>query len=385
MSLPPDASFSPDLSVLLAPLQDTAPVGESLRYAPAYAQIRDARFEEDQTLPMGEWTRPLKKADWRAMETLCIDVLSKSSKDLQVAGWLAEAWTRRHGVAGLLAGAQLLEGLCRNFWDDIHPRVEDGDVDIRTAPFFWANDTLSHTLFMHVPLMPRADMVPPYLSLHDWQRAVATEFAAGASRDSKAEGAASRQDMLKEALAHLPALVAVDENAKQALDAWNALAQLLDDKLGSESPSLSKVSESLKQIRLAVRSLLQHHDPREALQAPASVDNTLPDPLTPTAETTVMEDDATMPSLPSPSATLRADAPTGTLALQGKVTTRAEAYRLLELAAAFLEQTEPHSPTPYLIKRAITWGRLPLPELMMEVIQEEGEISRYFSLLGIKS
>lgn len=385
MSLPPDASFSPDLSVLLAPLQDTAPVGESLRYAPAYAQIRDARFEEDQTLPMGEWTRPLKKADWRAMETLCIDVLSKSSKDLQVAGWLAEAWTRRHGVAGLLAGAQLLEGLCRNFWDDIHPRVEDGDVDIRTAPFFWANDTLSHTLFMHVPLMPRADMVPPYLSLHDWQRAVATEFAAGASRDSKAEGAASRQDMLKEALAHLPALVAVDENAKQALDAWNALAQLLDDKLGSESPSLSKVSESLKQIRLAVRSLLQHHDPREALQAPASVDNTLPDPLTPTAETTVMEDDATMPSLPSPSATLRADAPTGTLALQGKVTTRAEAYRLLELAAAFLEQTEPHSPTPYLIKRAITWGRLPLPELMMEVIQEEGDISRYFSLLGIKS
>ena len=385
MSLPPDASFSPDLSVLLAPLQDTAPVGESLRYAPAYAQIRDARFEEDQTLPMGEWTRPLKKADWRAMETLCIDVLSKSSKDLQVAGWLAEAWTRRHGVAGLLAGAQLLEGLCRNFWDDIHPRVEDGDVDIRTAPFFWANDTLSHTLFMHVPLMPRADMVPPYLSLHDWQRAVATEFAAGASRDSKAEGAASRQDMLKEALAHLPALVAVDENAKQALDAWNALAQLLDDKLGSESPSLSKVSESLKQIRLAVRSLLQHHDPREALQAPASVDNTLPDPLTPTAETTVMEDDATMPSLPSPSATLRADAPTGTLALQGKVTTRAEDYRLLELAAAFLEQTEPHSPTPYLIKRAITWGRLPLPELMMEVIQEEGDISRYFSLLGIKS
>ena len=98
-----------------------------------------------------------------------------------------------------------------------------------------------------------------------------------------------------------------------------------------------------------------------------------------------MEDDATMPSLPSPSATLRADAPTGTLALQGKVTTRAEAYRLLELAAAFLEQTEPHSPTPYLIKRAITWGRLPLPELMMEVIQEEGDISRYFSLLGIKS
>ena len=376
MSLPPDASFSPDLTALLAPLQDGGPAGESLRYAPAYAQIRDARFEEDSTLPMGEWTRPLKKADWRAMEALCIDVLSQSSKDLQVAGWLTEAWTRRHGVAGLVAGAQLMEGLCRDFWDDVHPRVEDGDVDIRTAPLFWANDTLAQTLFMHVPLMPRADASPSFLSLHDWQRAVATEFAAGASRDSKAEGAASRQDMLQEALGHIPVLVVTDENAKQAIDAWSALAQLLDDKLGTDSPSLSKVSESLKQIRLAVRSLLQQHDPREAAQALTST-TIEPDPMPPTAETTVMEDDATMHPLPPPASALAA--------LPGKVTTRAEAYRLLELAAAFLEQTEPHSPTPYLIKRAITWGRLSLPDLMQEVIQEEGDISRYFSLLGIKS
>ena len=384
MSLPNDVSFSPDLAVLLAPLQGDQPAGESLRYTPTYAQIRDARFEEDETLPMGEWTRPLKKADWRAVEVLCVDALSKSTKDLQVAGWLTEVWTRRYGVAGLAAGARLIEGLCRDFWEDVHPRVEDGDVDTRTAPLFWANDTLAQTLLLHVPLMPRADASSSYLSLHDWQRTVATEFAAGASRDSKAEGAASRQDILKEALAHIPALVAIDEDTKRAIDAWSALTQLLDDKLGAESPSLAKVSESLKQNRLALRSLLQHHDPREAPAALAGA-SAEPDSMATSEETTFMDDNASTHSLPIPIPVAATDISDGLITQPGKVTTRAEAYRLLELAAAFLEQTEPHSPTPYLIKRAIVWGRLPLPELMQEVIQEEGDISRYFSLLGIKS
>lgn len=377
--------FSPDLCALLAPLPRPEPTGESLRYSPVYAQIRDARLEEDQSLPMGEWTRALKKADWQAMETLCVDVLTTDTKDLQIAGWLTEAWTRRHGLAGLAAGAQLLEGLCRNFWDDIHPRIEDDDVEIRIAPLFWINDNIAQTLFLHLPLMPRADQSPAYLSLSDWQRAVATEFAAGASRDSKAAGAASRKDMLQEATQHIHTLVAVDIRAQQAGESWETLTRLLDDKLGDQSPSLSKVTESIKQIRLAVRSLLQDRDPRDAeAEATEVLSPAITEPayVAPISEMTAMEDNSidSVKNHPVQSAVL-----TGLSALPAKVNTRAEAYRLLELAAAFLEQTEPHSPTPYLIKRAITWGRLPLPELMQEVIQEEGDISRYFSLLGIKS
>lgn len=377
--------FSPDLCALLAPLPGPEPTGESLRYSPVYAQIRDARLEEDQSLPMGEWTRALKKADWPAMETLCIDVLTTSTKDLQIAGWLTEAWTRRHGLAGLAAGAQLLEGLCRNFWDDIHPRIEDDDVEIRVAPLFWINDNIAQTLFLHLPLMPRADQSPDYLSLSDWQRAVAAEFAAGASRDSKAVGAASRKDMLQEATHHIQTLVTVDIRAQQAGESWETLTRLLDEKLGEQSPSLSKVTESIKQIRLAVRSLLQDRDPRDAEAEAAEVLSpaiTEPAYAAPISEMTAMEDNS-IDSVNSHAA--QSAALPGLPALPAKVNTRAEAYRLLELAAAFLEQTEPHSPTPYLIKRAITWGRLPLPELMQEVIQEEGDISRYFSLLGIKS
>nr|WP_314539486.1 hypothetical protein [uncultured Massilia sp.] len=45
---------------------------------------------------------------------------------------------------------------------------------------------------------------------------------------------------------------------------------------------------------------------------------------------------------------------------------------------------EPHSPTPFLIRRAANWGRMSLPEVIAEIIREEGDASRLFNVLGIK-
>ena len=67
----------------------------------------------------------------------------------------------------------------------------------------------------------------------------------------------------------------------------------------------------------------------------------------------------------------------------GPITSRQDAYRMLEAAAAYLQRTEPHSPTPYLVKRAVTWGQMSLADLMQEIVREEGDLTRYFSLLGI--
>ena len=43
---------------------------------------------------------------------------------------------------------------------------------------------------------------------------------------------------------------------------------------------------------------------------------------------------------------------------------RAEAYRMLTEAADYLLIHEPHSPTPYLVKRAVAWGHMSLTELL---------------------
>lgn len=65
------------------------------------------------------------------------------------------------------------------------------------------------------------------------------------------------------------------------------------------------------------------------------------------------------------------------------VQSREEAYQALEALAEYLGQIEPHSPTPYLIRRAVNWGRMPLPELMQEILREEGDLNRMTTLLGL--
>jgi type VI secretion system protein ImpA len=371
--------FAPELGALLAPLDTDGPAGPTLRYDPLYAQIRDARSEDDASLPMGEWTRPLKKADWRATDTLCSDLLKARSKDLQVAAWLTEAWVHRHGLGGLIAGTRVLEGLVRDFWDSVHPLMEDGDADLRAAPFIWANDTLAHALLLHVPLVPWPESAPPFINLYDWQRALTSEFGAG-DAEAKAVNApvASRQDILDQAGRDLRALVTIDDELVLAVAAWNDLAAILDERLGADAPSLAKVSDTLARLRQAVRSLLQERDPRREESAEISAPQNDNARGAPPSAITTDDDDMSEETLSAPSE------PLPQAAASGRIGSRAEAYQLLELAAAYLQRTEPHSPTPYLVKRAVTWGRMPLPELMQEVLREEGDLNRYFSMLGVK-
>jgi len=87
-----------ELDTLLAPLADQARCGPSLLHDPVFDAIREARREDDASLPQGVWTAPLKKADWPAVTRLCTQVLATRSKDVQVAAialrmpapWLAD-------------------------------------------------------------------------------------------------------------------------------------------------------------------------------------------------------------------------------------------------------------------------------------------------------
>ncbi|WP_164546884.1 MULTISPECIES: type VI secretion system protein TssA [unclassified Variovorax] len=391
--------FAPDLTAFLSPLEGPeGPAGPPLRYDPVCARIREARTEEDASLPMGEWTRPLKKADWRTAEMLCTEVLQRRSKDLQMAAWLTEAWVHRHSIDGLGAGARLLEGLAREFWEDVHPRIgDDGDADMRTATFVWVNDAIAQVLLMRVPLLDWPDFSPPFITLSDWQRALTSEYGTGAAvaagnAKPKAKEVAeepsaqtvSRQDILDRAARDLHALAALDDRVALAADAWRSLETLLDERLGIDSPSLSKVTEMLARMRQALRSLLQGRDPRdeEKPAVPASPGWMANDE--PVAAATPM-DDNDMSDAPSSSFTSSSSSEALPQAVaSGRIGSRAEAYQLLELAAAYLMREEPHSPTPYLVNRAASWGRMPLPQLMQEVLREDGDLNRYFSMIGVR-
>ena len=73
-----------------------------------------------------------------------------------------------------------------------------------------------------------------------------------------------------------------------------------------------------------------------------------------------------------------------TLTVSGQVTDRESAMRTLLSVADYFRRTEPQSPLPYLLERAVRWGRMSLGDLLGEVILDERVRGDVFQLTGIE-
>ena len=67
-----------------------------------------------------------------------------------------------------------------------------------------------------------------------------------------------------------------------------------------------------------------------------------------------------------------------------RLSTREDIYHALAEAADALERLEPHSPVPFLVRRAVELGALPFPLLMAALIRDSGVLSEMNRELGIK-
>ena len=68
---------------------------------------------------------------------------------------------------------------------------------------------------------------------------------------------------------------------------------------------------------------------------------------------------------------------------QEAVGSRDQAYQMMAKAAEMLSAIEPHSPVPYLVRRAVELGKLPFPELIQAFVREQGTLDVMFRELGI--
>ncbi|HET6978779.1 MAG TPA: type VI secretion system protein TssA [Pyrinomonadaceae bacterium] len=345
-----------DLHDWLQPIPGANPAGESLRYQGTYDRIAEARREDDPTLSQGIYKASLKRADWAAAESICVEALISRTKDLQIAGWLLEAWLHLYGFAGVAKGLRVMAGLCDQFWDDLYPAIDAGDIEARVAPFVWIEHKLALKL-KQIPLtMPDGPNGESY-SYVDWESAC--HFENLAMKDPRA---------LQEALAKInpsvatfrAAVAATDrelyvelvEDLGDAIDSCELVEHILDQKCGRDAPGLRQFKEALSAIQQLIFQDLQ----------------------TRIAEPEVEEE---------PLSAAPHDESEFELWSSGPIRSRADAYRRLSEAADFLLRTEPHSPTPYLVQRAVEWGSMSLPELLQQIVRNEGELSEIDRLLRL--
>lgn len=387
----PEAVLSPEVASqitdLLQPISLEDPCGPSLRFDPLFTDIRLAREEDDPSLPMGQWERPLKTADWESIEQRSTSFLTKRSKDLQMAAWLLEAWMRRRGLVGLLAGLQLMQSLLETHWDCVHPQIdEDGSCDGRVAPFEWLNEQLPIWLRIHINLAEIPESRPSHFTLDDWNRLTQQEIARAARSDSEvASKTSSKQDDGEEQVTRtrddvLQAVRALGGRAQRRdLGYIRACAKVITDidalftaKLAAQGPSLARITEEIHKFDRALDYLCTSLG---ELASPNSDVNSSSG-----AQSGNQTMDMTGAAIPPETAEMQNPS---SPAFNNGWTSREQAYRSLEAIADYLSRTEPHSPTPYLIRRAVNWGRMPLPELMAEIIREEGDLNKLVSMLGI--
>jgi type VI secretion system protein ImpA len=331
-----------NLDELLAPVPGDDPAGEPVPFQvredleQLRKEVDPADFAEDDPARPTE----AKKADWPKIARLGITTLTGTSKDLLVAARTTEALAHQHGFAGLADGLRMLRGLVDQCWDRMHPAIADGDVEARGGPFNWLGDRDRGARFpTAVRALPLVRGENGGWSWRDWQ-AIQTGGREKADFD-KAVAAADRSDCQQ-----------TYDDLTACLTEFRGLTGALTGRMGPDSPAMSELQSALSDCYTLAKQVLQQKGPAEE-DAPA--------------DGVSAEADGTAAGSPARAAA-----------------TRTEAYRRLAEAADVIERLEPHSPIPYLVRRAVELGALPFPQLMRALIRDNSVISEMNRELGIK-
>ena len=350
-----------EIERLLSPVSEAYPSGENLRYEGTYDKISEARREDDPILSR-EIHEPeeLKKADWKAVKDICFNALETRSKDLQLAAWLLEAFLHLYGFAGVREGLRLMVGLCERFWDSVHPEIVKDDLEWRISPFIWMNEKLPLKLKLKPITMPQSKDSPSY-TFAQWEMSNAAAEVPDAGKGPRR--AMPKDKITREKLIGSVSLTSGSFYARQfkelgdCLSLLTTLDRFLEERCGKEAPSLSKFKETLENIQRLADKFMGDKPDAEYAES---------DRLPPLERGDTAEEEGTAAAFP---ATIR---------------NRGDAYRMLTKAADYLLTHEPHSPTPYLVKRAVSWGNMTLSELLQELVNDEHDLQQMFKLLGLK-
>lgn len=363
-----------DIEALLAPIAGANSSGQNLLYSGAYDQIRSAR-QAEADLPQGEWTRKVKSADWNSVKGLAITALATETKDLQIAAWLAEALIQLHSFAGLLDSLRLFRGLLAEFWDNLYPEIDDGDLEGRAnaLSFF---DARAAVLLKGLPLTNSASVAN--CSFLQWEESKRYEIPEDLSQLDSEEidrVRALREEAAREGkvtseqwrVAHNDTPYAHYERLQRQLGTcrqeFAELDATIDEKFGRQTPGLPDLKRTLEEVASLVERLVREKRMLEPEQV--------------VVESAAAHSPDQAPQRGTAASRLQCSA--------GPIQSRADALQRLEEVTAYFRQAEPHSPVAYLVERAIRWGKMPLELWLKEVVKERQVLDQLRDTLGLES
>ncbi|MEX0731274.1 MAG: type VI secretion system protein TssA [Aquisalimonadaceae bacterium] len=363
-----DIHTSLNVDALLAPVSDDAPTGIDLRddgsANSVYYTLRDARTNarnsERTALGNGD-VNYISAADWSEVLDNAPTILRERSKDMEAVAWLIEALTRIHGFQGVAVGFSLARRLIETFGEALHPHPDEDGKASQLAALTGLNGQGSEGALIaplkSIPLTGAPEPGP----FSTWQCEQAFEverISDPAKREARSRRGFITREEIDQAVAATPPqyLVGIDAQIRNAIDAYRLYQKTIDAYCGDDPQPTARIIETLE---ACLQTLTFIAGDRISAAASASA----------ATATTAGEDSAANGTTPS---------------AQG-IDDRQRALNALREVAVFFRRTEPHSPVSYAIEQAVYWSQMSLPELIGELIPDEGARQKYRTLTGIRS
>lgn len=360
-----------DFAQLTTPIPGDNPAGvdlrEDLSHDSIYRRIKTARSDarqKERSAVFEEADAEAEAANWGPILELAPKAIAEHSKDLEIVAFLTEALVRRHGYAGLRDGFRLAVELIEQFWDHLYPLPDEEGMITRVAPLAGLNGEESDGLLVgpitKVPVTQGGTVGPYAVVNHRWAvRLEGISDPEARVRQAEQPGAVTLE-MFSVAVRETSDEFFQNlwEDMTQCSGEFEKLCELLEQKCGKDesgyslAPPSSNIRRTLDECRQTLQGIAEH------VLGPDEEDEA--DDESTALQTTV---DGGVPT---------------------QVHTREEAFRALQRAADFFRRTEPHSPVSYALEQAVRWGKMPLPDLLSELIPEESVREQLFKLVGIR-
>ncbi|EBX2373816.1 type VI secretion system protein TssA [Salmonella enterica subsp. enterica serovar Typhimurium] len=347
-----------ETDTLLLPVIGESPAGDDIEYDPVYSEIREARQNDPDYMFQGEWavSEP-RRADWRKVRKLCEVTLRNKSKDLQISCWYVESLTHLYALEGMRCGLEYLAKFISQYWTACWPSQEEG-LEIRYSKLVRLDIDLSEYLKAY-PLLDDKE-----ITLSKWYKALSFEHGTSLSEDGKeklieSEGEHSVESFKKSVGKY---------NTRKINELFIQFSDLADKIDEVESFYFFHTHENIHHIFAKTRSTISEIIELLSRFLPQDVqDNNAVSPLL-----VELKSWDTSKMLPAEQQEFYAALTHST----DKEMTREKAVEQLEKIAIFFRQSEPTSPVPYLLERAVRWSTMTMSEWLEELLKDNDSVEQ---------
>ncbi len=378
-----------DFEALLSPISDDAPSGASLREHPELSRtfyaVREARnmaMEAERALarlalmqqsdfdsePSGQdEARPVP--NWGKVSDMATALLCSHSKDLWAVSWLIEATTRLAGIAGFRDGIKLCRLMSEQFWESVHPRPDEDEGTAHTVAQLSGLDNTLTSALEATSILPNDRQ----LTWASYQQALDLDQMNPERRAVRLEEGALSMQAFQKAIhdASREELLCTQADLTEATNELKLFAETMDGLCGKDEsgyplgPSTSNMQRTLERLMQTFNTITA------GLLVDAvegeSVDGSITGELTDSGSNHPVGGK---------------HAASGNL-MQRPVASRDEALQHLLRVADYFRKAEPHSPVSYALEQAVRWGRMPLPDLLKDLVSDQTVLGEVFKRMGI--